>query len=166
MIHGVDLRPARPDDVPAVGAIWAAGWRDGHLGHVPDALVAVRTPESFRVRAAHLVADTTVAVVDGEIAGFVTVTSDEVEQVFVAAHQRGTGVAGQLLGEAERQVAAAGHARAWLAVVLGNARARRFYERSGWADDGGFDLEIEQGGTAIAVPCRRYVKDLPQSSPS
>ena len=46
------LRPARPEDAEAVAAIWRAGWRDGHLGHVPDALVAVRTPESFSARAA------------------------------------------------------------------------------------------------------------------
>jgi hypothetical protein len=43
---------------------------------------------------------------------------------------------------------------AWLAVVPGNARARRFYERSGWADDGGFDYVAGE----ITVPCRRYVK--------
>jgi hypothetical protein len=45
---------------------------------------------------------------------------------------------------------------AWLAVVTGNARARRFYERSGWADDG----ELDYVADGVAVPCRRYVKRL------
>jgi GNAT superfamily N-acetyltransferase len=162
----VELLRARPGDVAAVGQIWAAGWRDGHLGHVPEALVTVRTPESFVARAADRVAETTVAVLGGEVAGFVMVGGDEVEQVFVAAGHRGAGVAGRLLHEAERQVAAAGHDVARLAVVPGNARARRFYERSGWRDERGFDLEISDGGTTIAVPCRRYVKAVGQSSPS
>jgi GNAT superfamily N-acetyltransferase len=156
----LDVRPARLEDTRAVGEIWAAGWRDGHLGHVPEALVALRTPESFLERAAGRVADTTVATVAGQVAGFVMVDADEVEQVFVAAGHRGSGVAGRLLLEAERQVAAAGHATAWLAVVPGNARARRFYEKRGWVDDGGFDLQISHDGTVIPVPCRRYVKRL------
>jgi GNAT superfamily N-acetyltransferase len=141
--------------------IWHSGWRDGHLGHVPDELVRVRTDESFRLRAADRVGDTTVAVVDGEVAGFIMVAGDEAEQVYVAAAHRGKGVADALLAEAERQVRENGHELAWLAVVSGNARARAFYERMGWRDDGGFDYEaaVEDGST-VSVPCRRYVKTV------
>ena len=46
------VRSAIPDDAAAVAEIWRDGWRDGHLGLVPDALVAVRTDESFGLRAA------------------------------------------------------------------------------------------------------------------
>jgi len=158
------LRPARAGDAPAVAAIWAVGWRDGHLGNVPEELVAVRTPESFRSRAAARMADpagrTVVAEVDGEIAGFVMVVADEVEQVYVDSGHRGTGLASALLDEAERLVAAGGHARAWLAVVPGNARARRFYERRGWRDDGGFEYAATAATGSVPVPCRRYVKDV------
>ena len=152
------LRPATADDAEAIAAIWTAGWRDGHLGNVPDALVAVRTPESFRTRAAERVADTTVAVIGDEIAGFAMVAGDEVEQVYVAATHRGSGVAATLLAEAERQVGSAGHGRAWLAVAPGNARARRFYERSGWIDDGLFSYEAQVEGGTVGVPCHRYIK--------
>jgi GNAT superfamily N-acetyltransferase len=155
------LRPATAADATAVAAIWAAGWRDGHLGHVPEELVAARTPSSFAERAAQRVADTTVAEAGEEVAGFVMVVADEVEQVYVSAAHRGSGIAGVLLAEAERQVAANGHARAWLAVVPGNARARRFYERQGWTDDSGFDYQA--GG--VTVPCRRYVKPVTSSTP-
>ena len=89
----VELRPGRPEDAGAVAEIWRAGWRDGHLGFVPDELVAARDEASFRTRATERVADTTVAVVDGQLAGFVMVAADEVEQVYVSAHQRGSGVA-------------------------------------------------------------------------
>jgi hypothetical protein len=40
------------------------------------------------------------------------------------------------IGETERQDRANGHRKAWLAVVAGNARARAFYERAGWVDEG------------------------------
>ena len=143
-----------------MAAIWYAGWQDGHLGHVPDELVAYRTKESFWTRAAQRVADTTVAVVDDEIAGFVMVVGAEVEQVYVAREHRGSGVAGTLLTEAERQVKAAGHQEAWLAVVTGNARARRFYERSGWTDSGPFDYPAPVERGTLPIPCHRYVKQV------
>jgi GNAT superfamily N-acetyltransferase len=152
------LRAASAEDAEAIATIWRDGWRDGHLGHVPDALLAVRTPESFRSRAAERVGDTVVAVAGDEIAGFVMVVGDEVEQVYVSADHRGTGVAALLLADAEHLVAVAGHRRAWLAVVAGNARARRFYERCGWADEGPFEYPAAVSGGTVAVPAHRYVK--------
>jgi GNAT superfamily N-acetyltransferase len=155
------LRPGEPGDAAAVAQIWRDGWHDGHADLVPASLVAVRTDESFRTRAAARVVDTTVAEVDGEVAGFVMVVHDEAEQVYVSSRHRGTGVAAALLAEAERQIREDGHPEAWLAVVAGNARARAFYEKQGWRDEGGFDYEaaVEDGST-VAVPCRRYVKAL------
>jgi ribosomal protein S18 acetylase RimI-like enzyme len=155
------LRPARLGDAGAVARIWCEGWPDGHLGNVPEALVAARTPASFRARVPGRVGDTTVAVTaGGEVTGFVMVVGDEVEQVYVAVAHRGSGVAALLLDEGERRVAAAGHRTAWLAVVAGNARARRFYERRGWIDEGPFDHAAPVPGGTMAVPCHRYVKAL------
>lgn len=151
------VRAATADDMAAVAEIWGDGWGDGHLGHVPEELVAIRTRESFVERAPARVADTTVAVANGEIAGFVMVVGDEVEQVYVSKNHRGTGIAATLLTAAERVVSENGHESAWLAVVAGNARARRFYERQGWADDGPFEYPASGG---ILVPCHRYVKKV------
>jgi GNAT superfamily N-acetyltransferase len=155
-MRGADLRQARSGDVAAVAAIWREGWADGHVGHVPAELVTIRTPESFVTRAAARRADTTVAEVDGEIVGFVMVSGDEVEQVYVAAGHRGSGVAAVLLTEAARQVAVNGHRRAWLAVATGNAPARRFYERQGWVDEGRFDYPAPSEAGPIPVDCHRY----------
>jgi GNAT superfamily N-acetyltransferase len=163
--EAVVLRPASSDDSEAVADIWWQGWRDGHLGHVPDELVAVRTPESFASRAAQRVADTVVAVVDDAVAGFVMVIGDEVEQVYVAARHRGSGVAAILLTEAERLVRENDHDRAWLAVVAGNVRARRFYRRHGWADEGSFDYQAAGPAGPITVPSHRYVKRVTGGPP-
>ncbi len=156
------LRPGTAADAADVARIWETGWREAHVGRVPDELVAVRTPDSFRSRAADRVCDTTIADVDGDIAGFVMVIpgSDEVEQVYVAQAHRGSGVAGLLLTEAGRQVAAGGHARAWLAVVIGNARAKGFYERQGWRDDGPFDHAAPVESGDILVHCHRMVRGV------
>ncbi|MGH8827385.1 MAG: GNAT family N-acetyltransferase [Jiangellaceae bacterium] len=156
----IALRPARLEDSNAVGEIWSRGWRDGHMENVPDALVTARMAESFELRASQRVDDTVVAIVDGAVVGFVMVVDDEVEQVYVSAEHRGAGVAPVLLAEAERLVSVNGHERAWLAVVAGNARARRFYERHGWTDEGLFDYFAASVDGPIRVPCHRYVKTL------
>ncbi|MDP9793528.1 GNAT superfamily N-acetyltransferase [Catenuloplanes nepalensis] len=161
----IELRAAVADDVEGIARLWHRGWHDGHAGSVPDALVAVRTPESFPPRVTGRLPRTTVAADGAALAGFIVVAGDEVEQVYVAAAYRGTGVAATLLSEAERQVATAGHGTAWLAVAPGNARARRFYERQGWSDDGEFDFRAEVGESVLLVPVRRYVRPAPAHRP-
>lgn len=160
----VSIRPAEGRDAERIAEIWHLGWHDAHDGLVPPELVEIRTEASFFERAPRRISDAAVATVDGDVAGFVMVVDDEVEQVYVAAEARGTGVAAELMKEAERQVQASGHAKAWLAVVAGNARARRFYERAGWVDEGAFDYAAAVDAAAetgtIAVPCRRYTKAL------
>ena len=154
------LRPAVAADAAAIAEIWESAWRDGHVGHVPDELVAVRTTDSFRSRADLLIGNTTVAVVDGEVAGFVSLNGDEVEQVFIGRAHRGVGVADALMADAEQRLRQAGHRDAWLAVVGGNARARRFYERLGWTDAGPFDYAAPGPNGPIRLPVHRYVKTL------
>lgn len=154
------LRPAVEADAPAIAGIWHLAWRDGHLGAVPDELVAARQEPSFRDRAAERWPDATVVEVDGEVAGFVMVVRDQVEQVYLSARHRGTGVADALMEAAEGGVRDAGHPSAWLAVVPGNGRARRFYERRGWVDTGPIDYPAYGPAGPITVPSRRYVKAL------
>lgn len=157
------LRPATAADVEQVAELFHRGWHDAHRGHVPEALTLCRTPESFHERVVQRVADTddtTVAEVDGAVAGFTMVTGDEVEQVYVDRAFRGAGLATLLLDDASRQVADAGHRVAWLAVVVGNARARRFYEKSGWSDSGDLPYEVFSDGQRFVSPCRRYTKRL------
>ncbi|WP_433658184.1 N-acetyltransferase family protein [Nocardia sp. CA-128927] len=151
------LRAARPEDALTIAEIWYPGWCDAHLGNVPDELIAARPRESFDTRAAEQIPNTTVATVGDAIAGFVMVLDDEVHQVYIAADHRGSGIAAILLAAAEARVRANGHHEAWLAVVPGNARARKFYEKHGWSDKGPFSHDAPG---AVAVPAHRYVKRL------
>lgn len=153
------LRAATLADADAIAVIWHRAWRDGHLGHVPDALLPYRELDEFRRRVPSRIAHTTVAMLGDRIVGFVTAHDDEVEQLFVAEEARGAGVADALLAHAERSIAGRADV-AWLAVVEGNARARRFYERNGWRDAGGFQYPAEIPGGTLPVPSRRYEKRL------
>jgi GNAT superfamily N-acetyltransferase len=150
------IRPATPADAARVTDIWASGWPDGHLADAPPELLAHRTREAFVPRVEAALGRTWVAELGDEVAGFVMLHGDEVDQLYVDAPFRGTGVAAQLLADAARRIREAGHAVPWLAVARGNARARRFYEREGWTDAGEFSYEAEMGeGASMPFPCHR-----------
>jgi GNAT superfamily N-acetyltransferase len=157
-----NLRPATEADSEAITAVWHAGWPDGHLGNVPSELLEHRSLADFRRLVTARIDATTVAVSDDGVIGFVTVHDDEVEQIYAAKAARGSGVAATLLTHAEQTIATR-HARAWLAVVAGNVRARRFYEKQGWQDAGPFDYFAEVEGGTFTVPCHRYEKQLTRS---
>lgn len=155
------LRPATTDDVEAIADLFHRGWHDAHPGNVPDGLTERRTRDAFGDRVARRVAETdetTVAEVDGVVAGFIMIAGDEVEQVYVDRAFRGSEVSGVLLSEAERQIAAGGFDLAWLAVVVGNDRAQAFYRRRGWADDGDLPYPVTALGKQFISPCRRFTK--------
>jgi ribosomal protein S18 acetylase RimI-like enzyme len=159
-----EIRRATSQDVDAIARVWHAGWIDGHLGHVPEALVRQRTPETFWPRAAERVGCTWVAVQGGRIAGFIVLVADELEQIYVDGAARGTGLGKVLLRRAEAEIRAAGFAGAWLAVATGNQRARDFYARSGWRDAGPISYMAETDAGPLAVPCHRYERDLSLSA--
>jgi hypothetical protein len=79
VLEAARAQAATPDDVEAIARLWHEGWRDGHLGHVPEALEPHRTLAHFRPRVPPRVHATTVATTADGIVGFVTVQHDEVE---------------------------------------------------------------------------------------
>lgn len=160
MIGNLAIRPATSADAGVIASIWNSGWREAHLDHVPPALARARTAESFASRARDNLAHTTVATVDGSVVGFVVTIKDEVEQMYVDAAARGGSVASTLLAAAEASIAVDGYTQAWLAVIDNNPRARRFYERCGWTDDGEFSYFADTSDGPIEVTSRRYVKAL------
>lgn len=153
---GPVVRPALADDLPDVVRIWHEGWVDAHVGHVPEGLLPHRQHEHFVQLAQRRLSTMWVAIVDDAIAGFVVVKGDEVEHLYVDRARRGTGVAVTLLRKGETTIRLAGHARAWLAVVAGNARARAFYERLGWRDTGAMSYQAQTAQGTFPVPTRRY----------
>lgn len=161
-MSGTRVRPATADDVAGIASVWRAAWHDGHRGHVPDALLDARDAAYFATQADTLRSSTLVvdAPEGGGLLGIVITKDDELQQIMVDVRARGTGIADLLLAAAEGRIAV-DHASAWLAVVPGNATARRFYERRGWHDHGQetyHALTLNSGTVPVNV-CR-YVKNL------
>lgn len=153
----VSIRPAASGDIDVIASIWQTGWADGHAGRVPPELERQRRNGSWSREVERRLPHTWVAECDGDVVGFVTVVGDEVEDIYVTPAARGSGVAKLLLRHGEVAVRDAGFTTAWLAVVAGNDRARRFYEREGWQNGGAFEHRARIEAGPIVVPALRYV---------
>lgn len=153
---GIRLREATIADAETIVRIWQEGWADAHLGHVPEELVAARTPEWFADRVHRHIADTIVAVRADAVIGFVTVDDDLVDQLYLERAGRGAGIGAMLLDAGEARVIAAGHESAWLVVARGNESGRRFYARHGWVDEGPGRHPAPVPGGTVDVDCHHF----------
>lgn len=134
MTHSV--RKAGPSEMSALANLWFHAWQEAHEPYVPADLTRIRTLASFEERL-HLFGDALRVVGPaGAPFGLCVVKDDELNQLFTSPEARGTGAAQALIADAEARVAAAGHPAIWLDVVIENARAIRFYEKSGWRRKG------------------------------
>jgi ribosomal protein S18 acetylase RimI-like enzyme len=64
-------------------------------------------------------------------------------------------VARTLIAQARADLAAAGAAEAHVWVLVGNARAQRFYERDGWTTDGTRRSDMVWGAAVEEIAYRR-----------
>ena len=106
---------------------------------------------------------TFVAEADGEVVGFTSVGPSRDERgigelyaIYVDPAQWSTGAGRALIEHAEEQLRTV-CTEATLWVLEDNPRARRFYERAGWAVDGGRKAETRWG---VRAPEVRYRKQL------
>lgn len=104
--------------------------------------------------------DTRVTGAIGHPSGFCTIKDDELIHLFVAADARGHGVADQLLSDGEARLARRGTTVAWLACVIGNLRAARFYEKHGWTNKGTMVNEVDTSEGPFSLQEWRYEKSL------
>lgn len=156
------LRPLALEDCDELGRVHMAVWRDAYAGLMPaDYLAGLsdeRCAENWRRIAARPADEPggTLVVIgpDGRLAGFGSAgpsrdedapTEWELYAVNLAAAARGTGVADRLLDEL------LGERDATLWVVEGNARARAFYARRGFALEGGRDAHPATGTPEVRM---------------
>ena len=119
-----------------------------------------RTLDNFRRRLRAALPEIRVVGPPGSPTGFSVVKGDELYQLFVAASARGYGAAAALIADAEARLAAAGVATAWLACAIGNDRAARFYEKSGWRRTGTMINYAETSEGSFPLEVWRYEKSL------
>ncbi len=154
------VRVADSSEVDQLARLWFDGWHEAHARIVPPALARLRTLENFRERLQQALPSVRVAGPSGSPVGFCMVKDAEVYQLYVSAGARGSGVAAALIGDAEARLASAGVETAWLACAIGNDRAARFYEKSGWERVGSMITQAETSEGTFALEVWRYQKSL------
>lgn len=168
---GATIRPAKTEDARAIAEVHVASWRWGYHDQLPEELLAQLSVDEREAQWVSQLAtddaDVVVAEDAGSVVGFASATASrdegvpastgEVLTVYVTEVAAGTGVASALLSAAEDALRSRGFASATLWVLESNPRARRFYERSGWAWDGATsDHQIQCDHRPIV----RYAKAL------
>lgn len=153
----MNIQPAKPDDLSAIAILWHVGWIQGHADIAPAALAAMRTEQEFLARAKKHLRQTYVAWIDGQMAGFFMIDQDEIYQFYVAKAFQGSDTATKLMQAAEKTL---GTGLKWLACSVGNTRAARFYEKTGWRRAGITPYEVETGEGPQVVEVWRYEKQI------
>jgi ribosomal protein S18 acetylase RimI-like enzyme len=156
----MDVRAAQKREIDHLARIWYDGWQEAHGQIVPEELTRLRTLESFRDRLHAALPNVRVVGPPGEPVGFCIVQGDELYQLFVSSHSRGSGVAASLAADAEARLADNGVETAWLACAIGNGRAAKFYEKCGWRRAGTMVNHAETSDGPFPLEVWRYEKSL------
>ena len=156
----MQVREAHESEIDHLARLWYDSWQYGHADIVPVELKRDRTLERLRERMRASLPGVRVVGTIGEPLGFCTVRGDELYQLFVSAEGRGTGVAAALIAEAEARLRESGVETAWLACAIGNERAARFYEKSGWRRVGTMVSDLQTAEGPFPLEVWRYEKDL------
>jgi len=135
-----------------------------HAPLVPPELSRLRTLESFRERLRAALPNIHVAGPFGSPVGFCVLKGEELYQLFVSSEAHGSGVAAALIADAEARLAEHGVETAWLACAIGNDRAARFYETSGWRLAGTVVNAAETSSGPFPLEVWRYEKWLTRST--
>lgn len=159
----MQVRTAEVTEIDALAKIWHDGWQDAHAELLPAEIARERTLEGFRERLPRILTNLRTIGEPGEPLGLSITKDDELNQFYVAAESRGKGIAKTLIDEVEQRLAAGGVQTAWLACAIGNNRAARFYEKSGWHLARTFTHNLETADGPVAFDVWRYEKNL--SSP-
>lgn len=154
------VRDARSGDINRLAEIWHDGWKDAHSAILPPELARHRTYDSFRERLIQSIKTVRAVETRAVTVGFSMLKQDELNQFYLTASARGTGAAGALMEDALMQLRNAGHKAAWLACGIGNDRAARFYEKSGWRLAETFSSSLETPEGVFALDVWRYIIDL------
>ena len=165
------IRRARPEDARAVAEVHVGSWRHAYRGLLPDAYLdrlSVEDREAmWREAFGEPDEGAFVAESDGRIVGFAAFGPSrdedagdgigEIPAIYVEPSTVGRGVGRELIEAATAALREAGHRRATLWVLEANERARRFYEKAGWAWDGTVD---RHDFDCANEPVVRYAVDL------
>lgn len=148
-MSGPTVRPAEAGESPAIAAVFLAARR----GLLPDIPMVHPDADAPRWIRDILFATTAiwVAVEDGGIVAMMSLSPGWLEHLYVHPQAQGRGIGAALLETAKRSDHGAAGLRLW--TFQANAKARRFYERHGFAAEAFTD----GSGNEERTPDVRYV---------
>lgn len=133
------IREARPEESLLLAAVQEHA-SVAALGHIFPPELYPYPREAINARWVEALADPAkrvlVAIVEDEPAGAACVSEEWLEGLYVVPERWGTGLADTLHERALEVVRGLGSPRCHLWVLEDNTRARRFYERRGWRENG------------------------------
>lgn len=137
------VRRAEPGDAAAIAEVHVSSWRAGYRGLLPDRVLdGLSVGVRRRAWEEHLAGDAVTGLVaeeSGAVIGFCTLAPGrgEVTALYVDPGHWARGAGGALLGAALDLLREHGAGEAVVWLLAENERARRLYERFGFAADGG-----------------------------
>jgi len=172
-ITDMPLRVAEPEDAMAVARVHVRSWQAAYRGLMPDDYLDQLRPEDRAQRYTFgnpdpLLPFTIVAVESGEICGFAMTAPardadmpgyGELCALYIDPDRWGCGIGKSLVAAARSHLLDQGFRHSLLWVLVGNARAERFYRADGWSPDGARRTESIWGLTVEDI---RYRRDLGQ----
>ncbi|AXK36986.1 GNAT family N-acetyltransferase [Streptomyces armeniacus] len=166
-------------DIDAVAELRVRGWQHAYAGLMPQTYLDGMSPDRDAGQRRELFAKTRGVITNlvaeddaGRVTGWAALgpyrdddrtggagraQDGELYALYVLPERIGTGTGRALMDAVLTRAEELGHTRLLLWVVKGNARARRFYERAGWAPDGAEEAYDVDGAS---VPELRYVRGV------
>jgi GNAT superfamily N-acetyltransferase len=170
------VRDARPADADAIAAVHLRTWQVAYRGLIPDDVLDSFELDEWTANRRRRLADpgihTFVAETDGTVCGFVSVGPSrdddmigegELYALYVEPERWGHGLGRALHAAGIDTLGDLGFREAALWVLEANERARRFYERAGWALDEPA-CKLLPSGMARGLTEVRYRRKLSASS--
>lgn len=156
-------------DAEAVAGVRVEGWRHAYTGIVPrswlDGMTVAEDAARQRARLAdpgRTATDLVATDPDGTVVGWACFGPDtaapdaaELYALYVRPDRIGAGIGRALLDEVHARAAAARFTYMTLWVLADNHRARRFYDRAGYAPDGAAQSDTYDGVVLDELRCRR-----------
>jgi GNAT superfamily N-acetyltransferase len=157
-------------DAPAIGEVHVASWRAAYAGLLPGGFLARLSAEARAASWARRIGDPGIpgrvlVVEDGGVAGFAAfgpgpADAGQLYALYLLPERWGRGLGRLLHDRVVLELAAGGHRSAVLWVLSTNERAKAFYVRQGWVDDGATRRETIDDGR-VTLEERRYSRSLP-----
>ena len=153
-------RPVTQADLIPLARLWHQAWHETQAPFVPATLVALRTEPDFLKRLTAMGDRVrTIGPISAPL-GFCAIDDDHMDQLFLAAHARGTGAGAILLADAETRMRANGITHAQLDCLKENAAAIRFYQKAGWAAAGIRSVPLYTHAGPFSFDCMVLTKAL------